>query len=155
MKPCIKSVWRGVLRTCSRMTISGMQMRNFAYVHVQTCVWGALLTASKMSIALGAGGIRTSGNEHGGLPMQSLHVWSQTCAFSDVPIPCDKCNRHFRSRKQKHFKHNSSVCERKRCFTSTFVMIMLQHVRWPFNSLHEGFMYKRSPNSKTLRLRRF
>jgi len=34
-----------------------------------------LLTTSKMSVALDAGGIRTSDNALGGLSAQSLHVW--------------------------------------------------------------------------------
>jgi len=32
----------------------------------------------------------------------------------------------FGNHKQNHFKHNSIVCERNRCCTSTFVMIMVQ-----------------------------
>jgi len=45
------------------------------------------------------------------------------CAFSDVRIPCDGCNRHFRS-VTCFAKHNQStakrksVCERKRCFAT-------------------------------------
>jgi len=38
--------------------------------------------------------------------------------------------------KQRHFKHNGYVWKRKRCCTSVFVMIILEHVRWPSNKTH-------------------
>jgi hypothetical protein len=45
---------------------------------------------------------------------------SPACAFSDLRIPCDGCNRHFRSRTSyANYKQSAantkSVCERKRC----------------------------------------
>jgi len=51
-----------------------------------------------------------------------------TCAFSDVRIPCDGCNRHLRSwtcfanHKQSTGK-TKSVCERKRCFATCGLLV--------------------------------
>jgi len=65
------------------------------------------------------------------------HVCDQTCSdcmaslpctFSDVRIPCDGCNRHFRSRtcfdnhKQITAKRKS-VCERKRCCATCGLLV--------------------------------
>jgi hypothetical protein len=47
-------------------------------------------------------------------------MMSPACAFEGVRIPCDACNRHFRSQScfDKHLKREGgrkTVCERKRC----------------------------------------
>ena len=66
---------------------------------------------------------------HKSCVQDTTHVCGQTCsdctasppcAFSGVRIPCNDCNRHFRSRTCfPNHKHNTakkkSVCERKRC----------------------------------------
>jgi len=67
----------------------------------------------------------------------TTHVCDQTCsdctpsppcAFFDFRIPCDECNRHFRSRtcfanhKQSTTKKNS-VCERKWCCATCLLLV--------------------------------
>jgi len=59
-------------------------------------------------------------------------VASPTCTFSNVRIPSDGCNRHFRSRtcftnhKQSTSKRKS-VCERKRCATCGLLVSRENH----------------------------
>jgi len=50
-------------------------MRNLAYVHIRPVFEVLLHRTTKISVALEAGGIRTSENALGGLAAQWLHVW--------------------------------------------------------------------------------
>ena len=74
---------------------------------------------------------------HKSCALDITHVCDQTCsdcaasppcAFSGVRIPCDDCNRHFRSRtcfanhKQSTSK-KKSLCERKRCCATCGMLV--------------------------------
>jgi hypothetical protein len=55
-------------------------------------------------------------------------VWLPPCAFSNVRIPCEECNRHFRKQacfaNHKHSTSNKkSIYERKRCCATCGVLM--------------------------------
>ena len=112
-------------------------MPNFAYVHIQSCVWGALL------IVVESKGSKCINNSDRDVPSgHADHYLLAIAIINAWATPFSSATLAFDGHEQKHFIHKNRVCERKRCCASTFVMIMLQRVRWPFNSLHWGIMYK-------------
>jgi len=55
---------------------------------------GETRTASKMSVTF-VEGKRTSEYAHGGLVMQSLHVWTQTCVISLLQLLLHALQKYF------------------------------------------------------------
>jgi len=83
------------------------------HYHVITVLTGAM---SKQYICKACNKSSRSDTAHNCDQSCSECMTSSTCVFEGIRIPCDECNRHFRS--QKCFDNHKDVQERKEIFAS-------------------------------------